>query len=44
MVFGSTTLTSSWETLQWEIQMLSDVYANQPDLIIKHIFFLDMSG
>jgi hypothetical protein len=36
MVFGSTTLASSWEPVQRAIEILSEVYANQPDLVVKH--------
>jgi hypothetical protein len=36
MVFGSTTLVLSWEPCQWAIEILSEVYANQSDLVLKH--------
>jgi hypothetical protein len=36
MVFGSTTLASSWEPFQRGIETLSKFYANQPDLVLKH--------
>jgi hypothetical protein len=44
MVFGSTTSASSWELFQRVIEILSEVYANQPDLIVKHNKYLDMIG
>jgi hypothetical protein len=36
MGFGSTTLASSWEPFRRAIEKLSEVYANQPDLVVKH--------
>jgi hypothetical protein len=33
MVFGSITLASRWEPFQWAVETLSEIYANQPDLI-----------
>jgi hypothetical protein len=44
MVFGSTTSASSWEPFQWVIEMLSEAYGNQPDLVIMHKKYLDMIG
>jgi hypothetical protein len=44
MVFGSTTSASSWEPFRRAIETLSEVYANQPDLIGKHEKYLDMIG
>ncbi len=44
MVFGSTTLASSWEPFQRMIKTLSDVYANEPELVIKHKKYLNMIG
>jgi hypothetical protein len=44
MVFGSTTLALSWEPFQQGIKILSEVYANEPDLIVKHKTYLDMIG
>jgi hypothetical protein len=35
MVFGSTTLALSWEPFQRAIETLSEVYANQPDLVVN---------
>jgi hypothetical protein len=42
MVFGSTTSASSWEPFQRGIEALSVAYANRPDLVIKHKYYLDM--
>jgi hypothetical protein len=44
MVFGSTTLALSWEPFQREIKTLSEVYADQPYLLVKHKKHLDMIG
>ncbi len=44
MVFGSTTLALSWEPFWWAIKRLSEVYANQPDHLVKHKKYLDMIG
>jgi hypothetical protein len=35
MVFGSATLALSWEPFQQVIEILSDVYAYQSDLVVK---------
>jgi hypothetical protein len=42
MVFGSTTSASSWEPFWQAIEALSVVYADRPDLVIKHKYYLDM--
>jgi hypothetical protein len=42
MVFGSTTFSSSWEPFRRGIEALSVAYADHPDLVIKHKYFLDM--
>jgi hypothetical protein len=44
MVFGSTTSALSLEPFQQAIETLSEVYANQPDLVSKHAKYLDMIG
>ncbi len=42
MVFGSTASASSWEQFLQAIEALSVVYADCPDLVIKHKYYLDM--
>jgi hypothetical protein len=42
MVFGSTTSASSWEPFQRVIEALSMAYADCPDLVITHKYYLDM--
>ncbi len=42
MVFGSMTSASSWEPFRQAIEALSVVYADRPDLVIKHKYYLDM--
>ena len=42
MVFGSTTSASSWEPNRRAIEAMSEVFANRPDLVIKHHRYLDM--
>jgi hypothetical protein len=42
MVFGSTTSASSWESFQQAIEARSVVYADRPDLVIKHKYYLNM--
>ena len=42
MVFGSTTSASSWEPFRRGIKALSVAYADRPDLVIKHKYYLDM--
>ena len=36
MVFGSTASASSWESFWRAIEALTEVFANRPDLVIKH--------
>jgi hypothetical protein len=36
MVIGSTTLALSWKPFQRVIEILSEVHADQPDLVVKH--------
>ncbi len=42
MVFGSTASVSSWEAFKQAIKALTKVFANRPDLFIKHKTFIDM--
>ena len=42
MVFGSIASAYSWEPFRRAIEALSAVYANRPDLVIKHQRYLDM--
>jgi hypothetical protein len=42
MVFGSTASASSWESFRRAIEALTVVFANRPDLIIKHEKFITM--
>jgi len=42
MVFGSTTSASSWEPFRRGIEALFVAYADRPDLVIKHKYYLDM--
>ncbi len=42
MVFGSTPSASSWEPFWQAIEALSAVYADRPDLVIKHKYYLNM--
>ena len=42
MVFGSTASASSWEPFCRAIEAMSVVYANRPDLVLKHQKYLDM--
>jgi hypothetical protein len=42
MVFGSTASASSWEAFRQAIKALTKVFANRPDLVIKHKKFIDM--
>ena len=42
MVFGSTTCASSWEPNRRAIEAMYEVFANRPDLVIKHRRYLDM--
>ena len=40
MVFGTTALASSWEPFWRAIELLSEVFPNRPDLVLKHKKFL----
>jgi hypothetical protein len=42
MVFGSTASASSWEAFRRAIKALMKVFANRPDLVIRHKKFIDM--
>ena len=42
MVFGSTASASSWKLFFRAIVAMSIVYANFPDLVLKHQKYLDM--
>jgi hypothetical protein len=42
MVFGSTASASSWEAFRQAIEALTKVFANRPDLVVRHKMFIDM--
>jgi hypothetical protein len=42
MVFGSTASASSWEAFRQAIEALTKVFANGPDLVVRHKKFIDM--
>jgi hypothetical protein len=42
MVFGLTVLASSWEAFRQAIKAFTKVFANRPDLVIRHKKFIDM--
>ena len=42
MVFGSNTPASSWEPFCRTIEGLTKKYANRPDLVEKHKYYIDM--
>jgi hypothetical protein len=42
MVFGSTASASSWETFRRAIKALTKVFANRPNLVVRHKKFIDM--
>jgi hypothetical protein len=42
MVFGSTASVSSWEAFRQAIRALTKVFANRPNLVIRHKKFIDM--
>jgi hypothetical protein len=42
MVFGLTASASSWEAFRQAIETLTKVFANRPDLVVKHKTFIDM--
>jgi hypothetical protein len=42
MVFGSTTSAPAWEPFRRAIEALSVVYADRPDLVVRHEHYLSM--
>lgn len=42
MVFGSNTSATSWEPFRRAIEALSLVYANRPELVVKHKKYINM--
>jgi hypothetical protein len=42
IVFGSTASASSWEAFRHAIKALKKVFANRPNLVIRHKKFIDM--
>ncbi len=42
MVFSSTASASSWEAFRRAIKDLTKVFANRPDLVVRHKNFIDM--
>jgi hypothetical protein len=42
IVFGLTASASSWETFRQAIKALTKVFANRPDLVVRHKKFIDM--
>ena len=42
IIFVSTLSASSWEPNRRAIEAMSEVFANRPDLVIKHRHYLDM--
>jgi hypothetical protein len=42
MVFGSTASVSSWEAFRRAIKALTKVFANRPNLVVRHKKFIDM--
>jgi hypothetical protein len=42
MIFGSTASASSWEAFRQAIKALMKVFANRPNLVIRHKKFIDM--
>jgi len=42
MVFSSNISAPSWEPCRRAAEILSFIYANRPDLVIKHRYYLDM--
>jgi hypothetical protein len=41
MVFGSTASASSWEAFRRAIKALTKVFANRPDLVLRHKIFIE---
>jgi hypothetical protein len=42
MVFGLTASASSWEAFRRAIEALTKVFANRPNLVVRHKKFIDM--
>ena len=42
MVFGSVASATSWDPFRQAIKALSQIYSNQPDLVIKQRRYLDL--
>jgi hypothetical protein len=42
MVFGSTATASCWEAFRQAIKALTKVFANRPNLVMRHKKFIDM--
>ncbi len=42
MVFGSTASASSWEAFRQAIKALTKVFANRPNLVVRHRTFINM--
>jgi hypothetical protein len=42
MVFSSTASASSWEAFRHAMETLTKVFANRPNLVIRHKKFIDM--
>jgi hypothetical protein len=42
MVFGLTASASSWEAFRQVIKALTKVFANRPNLVVRHKTFIDM--
>jgi hypothetical protein len=42
MVFGSTASASSWEAIRQATEALMKVFANRPNLVVRHKTFIDM--
>jgi hypothetical protein len=42
MIFGLTASASSWEAFRQAIEALTKVFANRPNLVIRHMKFIDM--
>jgi hypothetical protein len=43
MVFGLTASASSWEAFRRAIEVLTEVFANRPNLVVRHKKYIDMS-
>jgi hypothetical protein len=42
VVFGATASASSWEAFRQAIKALTKVFANRPNLVVRHKKFIDM--